>query len=276
VFRLEDGGETLYLRLAETAEPSALAPERAAHEALHALGAKVPRVVRYEPRDATLGRSFMVTTEVPGMPLSWSDAAGPAILRAAGRDLALIGSVPVAGWGWIMRDRGEAPDLAAEHATYRAYALEELDAKLAAAAPLLGGQAAEVALALGHFDAHLGRRGSCLAHGDYDATHIFHADAAYSGIIDLGEIRGADVLYDLAHFALHEGEHVPPGSSEHVLAGYREVAALPDDLPAALPLQAVVIGVDTLARVAGRPGAETYAGFLAGAISRQLARFAAS
>ena len=39
-----------------------------------------------------------------------------------------------------------------------------------------------------------------LAHGDFDCSHIYVADGRYSGIIDFGEIRGANPWYDLAQF----------------------------------------------------------------------------
>ncbi len=48
-----------------------------------------------------------------------------------------------------------------------------------------------------------------LAHGDFDTTHIYEKNCRYSGIIDFGEIRGAEPLYDLGHFQLHDGERLP-------------------------------------------------------------------
>ena len=38
-----------------------------------------------------------------------------------------------------------------------------------------------------------------LAHGDFDATAIFYRDGRYSGLIDFGEIRGTEPLFDLGH-----------------------------------------------------------------------------
>lgn len=39
-----------------------------------------------------------------------------------------------------------------------------------------------------------------LAHGDFDTTHIYQDNGRYTGIIDFGEIRGADRWYDLGYF----------------------------------------------------------------------------
>jgi aminoglycoside phosphotransferase (APT) family kinase protein len=49
-----------------------------------------------------------------------------------------------------------------------------------------------------------------LAHGDFDATHIWLDDhGRYAGIIDFGEMRGADRHFDLGHFLLHDRAPVP-------------------------------------------------------------------
>jgi aminoglycoside phosphotransferase (APT) family kinase protein len=48
-----------------------------------------------------------------------------------------------------------------------------------------------------------------LAHGDFDVTPIFQQDGAYTGLIDFGEIRGAEPFHDLGHFHLHDGEALP-------------------------------------------------------------------
>ena len=45
---------------------------------------------------------------------------------------------------------------------------------------------------------------SRLAHGDFDATHIYQRDGLYTGVIDFGEMRGAEPHYDLAYFLVQD------------------------------------------------------------------------
>jgi Ser/Thr protein kinase RdoA (MazF antagonist) len=108
---------------------------------------------------------------------------------------------------------------------------------------------------------------SYLAHGDLDSTHLYvdpaSARKTFTGIIDFGEIRGADPLYDLGHLLLHDGEGGRPVLLPHLLAGYAQVTPLPDDATDAIRLQALAIGArarhparprpDPLPRLAGAP-----------------------
>lgn len=62
---------------------------------------------------------------------------------------------------------------------------------------------------------------SVLAHGDFDATHIYCDERGYTGMIDFGEIRGAHRIYDLGHFAIENGHLL-----QHLIKGYEEVMPL--------------------------------------------------
>ena len=201
VFRLRRGRHVLYLRFAEE-DGESMAPEAWVHGELRRRGAAVPEVVALEG-DSLLGRSFMVTTAMPGRPLSQARPSREAVV-AAGRDLARIGSLEVAGTGFVRRDRPVPP-------------LRGRDG---------GGPAA-------------------LAHGDFDPTHVYAARGRYSGIIDFGEIRGAPPLYDAAHWALQ-------GPLEPLLAGYAEIATLPDGHEQIIARLSIEIGNHMLRRIARR------------------------
>jgi len=273
VFRLRRGDLTRYLRLAERPEAS-LEPEALVHDRLRALGASVPEVIRFEPFAPELGRSLMLTAEIAGEPL-WAspwDVDVAAILAAAGRDLAIVNQVAVAGFGWVRRDRPGAIDIAAEFPTLRAFALADLDAQLAALSPPLD-PAREAALrrAVTRDDAWSDADGAVLVHGDLDPGHIYHHHGRYTGIIDFGEIRGADGLYDLGHVALHDGERIPVPMLPHLLAGYGEVVPLPPDHVDRISRWGILIALGRLARMAGRPRS-SYHDFLAGALRRLLDR----
>jgi aminoglycoside phosphotransferase (APT) family kinase protein len=107
VFRLRRGDHVLYLRFAEQ-DGESMAPEAWVHGELLRLGASVPEVVALED-DRRLGRSFMVTTAMPGRPSAQGRPSRDVVV-AAGRDLARIGSITVAGAGFVRRD-GAVPPL---------------------------------------------------------------------------------------------------------------------------------------------------------------------
>jgi hypothetical protein len=132
VYRIRRGAETFYLRVLPEADAS-FAPEVRAHALLRARGVAVPEVIYFEHCNAALQRSVMVTTEIPGSHFGHRavDRDTRDILAAAGRDLAVVNSLAVEGFGWIKRDRGEAPRLEAEHPTYRDFVHEHLEQDLA-------------------------------------------------------------------------------------------------------------------------------------------------
>ena len=272
IYRVRRGGTTLYLRLAETAEDS-LGPEVLVHRCLRARGVLVPEVVHFEPFHEALNRSVMITTEIPGTPLTEAPRGIDLrpILIAAGRDLAQVAALEVAGFGWIRRDEPAATHLTAELPTLRDFVLTDLGVHLAVARRFLTAQeirAVEIAIDrdTGWLDVAAGR----LAHGDLDATHIYQRDGRYTGIIDFGEIRGADTLYDLGHVALHDGERLTTPLLPDLVAGFGGVIALPEDHAARIRRWSIIIGVRALARVADRP-AERYRDHLVRAIRAALA-----
>ena len=85
-----------------------------------------------------------------------------------------------------------------------------------------------------------------LVHGDLDVTHIYISDGRYRGIIDFGEMRGADEYFDLGHFLLHDGETRPVELFDSFLAGYNEVTVLPDDHREKVRVSAILLGLRQL------------------------------
>jgi len=270
VYRLRRGRVTLYLRVAEE-DGASLGAEVLVHQMLRQRGARVPEVVHFEPHNDALGRSVMAVTEIPGRPISDGGSASSlaTALVDAGRDLAVINSIGVDGFGWVKRDQPAPSHLAAAHADHRAFALDGLEQHLAVLRGrlLTGAQIELIERAIADHIAWLDTPRASLAHGDLDTTHIYHAGGDYSGIIDFGEIRGADRLYDLGHFALHDGEFLPDSALPYLLVGYRDVVPLPPDHLPRIQLQAILIGVRALARAAHRPRG-AYQAHLAGAILR--------
>jgi aminoglycoside phosphotransferase (APT) family kinase protein len=95
--------------------------------------------------------------------------------------------------------------------------------------------------------------GARLAHGDFDSTAIFQRDGDYSGLIDFGELRGTEPLFDLGHFHLWEHQRTPLPLWEALLAGYREVAAPPTGYEELVARSATLLGLRQLARWLGPP-----------------------
>jgi aminoglycoside phosphotransferase (APT) family kinase protein len=276
VYRIRRGGVTLYLRLAESAAAN-LAPEVLVHKLLLDRGVRVPEVVYFEPFNEALVRSVMVTTEITGDPIgsTYRDNNVAGVLREAGGDLALIHTIPAEGFGWILRDQPAATPLHAALPTVRAFALEDLEARLSSLGPLLAaGETLSIARAIMDGVPLLSAESAALVHGDFDATHIYVRDGHYSGIIDFGEIRGADPYYDLGHFALHDGEQIPYRVLPSLLAGYGELSPLPAEAEPRIWLWSLLIGVRSLARSVARPSGG-YQSHLVTAIRRTLSELTA-
>jgi len=255
VYRVGRGDERFYLRvLPEIGDTCA--PEVRAHALLRERGVRVPEVIYHEPRNEVLGLSVLVTTEIAGRSVAAAGlgATTPAVLLAAGRDLAIINSVAVAGFGWVRRDCAVVAELTGERASNRAFLTEELDGHLALIGAHLVTPPEIVAIrdTIARHDAWLDAAQGSLAHGDLDATHIYQDHGRYTGIIDFGEMRGTDRWYDLGHFAVRDGERIAAPLLPWLLAGYAEITPLPDDQRQRIAFAALLIGIRLAARSLAR------------------------
>jgi hypothetical protein len=220
----------------------------------------------------------MITAEVKGRAIGRSavDSELSQILRAARRDVALLNQVPVEGFGWIRRNVPGDDRLRGEVPTEREFLLADLDRSLSA----LQGTAVESrqverirdivraeAPLLDAWYAHL-------AHGDLDLTHIYCQDGRYTGIIDLGEIRGTGPYYDLGHVRFHDRELLTTMALPYLLEGYQEITPLPTDADRRIALASLLIGVHFFARTHTRLTKPSYLHAVA-AIARDVAAFIA-
>jgi aminoglycoside phosphotransferase (APT) family kinase protein len=253
VYRITRGDESFYLRILP--EPDAtFAPEVCVHQLALEMGCRVPEAIYYEPRDEHLDRSLILTTEISGEPLTSTvdPIIAREVVRAAGRDLARINSIPVDGFGWVTRGDAAVPErLAAEYPDVNTL----LEAEFARAFDELPGDAVPAVSRTALIDAAgLAMRivgdatQARLAHGDFDTSHIFVADGEYAGVIDFGEIRGTPPFYDLGHHRMHDRERLPYATSGWLLEGYRDIAPLPDDIEHRLSALSLLIAVRALER----------------------------
>jgi aminoglycoside phosphotransferase (APT) family kinase protein len=246
VYRAEVDGVPYYLRLAE--EPGQdMTTDALVLERLRAQGVRVPEVVATSPPSAGYPRSWMIMTEVPGLSIArdGTDEEARQAAAAAGRDAAVINSLPVAGFGWVRRDG--AAQLSAELPSYRQFAVSDLPAPWPGALrDAFGPPQLDVLRELAVAEQDRPLRFGHLAHGDLDVTHVYAHDGRYSGIIDFGEMRGADPYFDLGHFLLHDGETRPVRLFSSFLDGYCQVSPLPDGHLEGIRASAILLGLRQL------------------------------
>jgi hypothetical protein len=273
VFRVSRNGDTLYVRLAEDIGEG-MAVEAWVHEELRRRGARVPDVVAIEPVSERLGRGALVVTEMPGRPLSTVQQIAPETLRdvllQAGRDAGIISHVRVEGFGFVSRD--SAPPLRADLPSTRALMLDPFPAMLGRleGGVLDRGVADRARAVIAAHGSLLDGSESRLAHGDFDATHIYVDGDRYAGIIDFGEMRGAPPLFDVGHFAAHGGQ-MDASALPSLLAGYAQRTELPAEHEVMIPLIALVVALRQLDIVAGRR-LEAYEVLLTNAVERLTAQ----
>ena len=263
VYRIVYQDEIFYLRILPE-ENTSFAPEMTVHARLRQMQVKVPEVIHFQHYHEQLQRSIMVTTEIKGHPISQSSFLKEeelyAILVEAGQDLARINSIPVNGFGWIERDRPDTEHLRAQWTTYRAFALEYWGADHAfLAGNILGtAEVTQMEQIFSRYNSWLDIEQGVLAHGDFDTTHIYQQDGQYTGIIDFGEIRGANRWYDLGHFHMRDGEQMPFRTLPGLIRGYRENIPLPDDYEQSIRFTSILINVRALARSLQKRPANRY------------------
>lgn len=275
VYRVGVGNETFYLRVLPE-EGASFAPEVEVHRRLGLLGVRVPEVVYFDGCDEVLQRSVMITTEIKGEPISRSPELTPEeverVVAEAGRELAVINGVGVEGFGWVVREGENLERLLGEKRTFREFALENWEEYLRVMAQhgLSAGEARGLEGMVGRYDDWLEVDEGRLAHGDFDSTHIYQEDGKYTGIIDFGEIRGADSWYDTGHFHLRDGEETSGGLEAALMRGYGEVVKLPEDWTERVRFAGVLINVRALARAMGKGGSGRYVEHLVGVLRKDM------
>jgi Ser/Thr protein kinase RdoA (MazF antagonist) len=252
VYRVQAAGRVVYVRIAEN-DHEDLSVDAALLEHLRAEGLQVPPVVHVEPFDQALGRSVLIVGEVAGEPLAEcrDQRAARRVARAAGGELAVLNGVGVQGFGWVQRQAPVWP-LRATFPNYAEFVVTYLpDPWPGPLAALFSASELDQLRELVASERRRELGAAWLAHGDFDTTSIFQVDGRYTGLIDFGEIRGTEPLFDLGHFLLHDQESAPRPLVDELLAGYGEVVALPADHEELVRRSAVLLGLRQLARWLG-------------------------
>jgi aminoglycoside phosphotransferase (APT) family kinase protein len=263
VYRIAYQKEVFYLRVLPE-ENASFAPEVAVHTQLRQMQVKVPEVIYFEHFHEALHRSVMITTEIKGHPLSQPSSLHEneldAIFVEAGRDLAQINSLAVNGFGWVKRDIKDTSHLHAEYSTYRNAVLEYWDADLAYLSRTILHPSEITALKqiFSHYETLLDGEQGYLAHGDFDTNHIYQESGKYTGIIDFGEIRGANRWYDLGHFHMRDGETLPNRGLSALTRGYEESISLPSNHEQSILFTSILINIGALAKSLRKHPANRY------------------
>jgi aminoglycoside phosphotransferase (APT) family kinase protein len=254
VYRIRRGTEVFYLRIAEEPEDN-LEAEAELHRRLRHLGVRVADIVHVEPFNAGIGRSTLITTEIPGVSLAEISAPerAAAVAEQAGSDLAVINQIPVDGFGFVRRTDRRWP-LHAEYRTYETFLVSFLPQSWPGPlADLFDRPGLTVLEGLIEQERGSHRSTAVLQHGDFDVTPIFGHGGRYTGLIDFGEIRGAEPLFDLGHFHLHDQETTATILLPALLRGYQRVQPLPADHREAIRRSAILLGLRQLCRWLGPP-----------------------
>jgi len=245
VYKLIRDKDVFYLRIADEGEN--MSSEALVHKLLTEKGVKVPKVLCCEDFNKKLGRSYMITSEIVGVPLKKDKKATRESLLEVGKQLALINSIPVKGFGWLDRNKPNAQELVGCYSTYEEFALnqERISNML------------DYLVEKGVFSRPLSEKYLCyvndnknllancdqayLAHGDFSIPHIFFQNGEYVGIIDFGDIRCTSIYHDLAHFYTYNREYF-----EGVLEGYKTVKKLESDCMSKIEFVAMLFAVGKL------------------------------
>ncbi len=222
VYRVREKHRILYLRILP--EDASFAIEVHVHKLLQLRGLHVPQVLYYEERNPLLGLSLMLTEEIPGSPVR--PPANPEVFRAAGREIAIVHSIPVTGFGWI--DRNHPTSLYGVSPSFEAFYAQDIDHGMAcltgagicrSVRDWIHGELESVFTALQTQSARL-------VHGDFDISHIFQLGGNYTGLIDFGEIMGNAPLYDLALFRFYSDLSEDESGFSSLVEGYHEITPL--------------------------------------------------
>jgi len=141
------------------------------------------------------------------------------ILSEAGKQLALIHNVKVDGFGWI--DKRYSNILKGVKRSFLEYYTEYLgnDYSILDQYDFCKEEKTKIKYFIEIGQELLNVDSAVLVHGDFDISQIFHYNNRYSGMIDFGEARGNNHLYDLATFV---GFYQDRQLYSYLLEGYRE------------------------------------------------------
>jgi aminoglycoside phosphotransferase (APT) family kinase protein len=223
VYKIITNESSYYIRFLP--ENDSFGTEVLAHKVLYDAGVRVPHIIDFDHKNNETGLSMMLIDEIPGASIEDDppNANLIDILHDAGQQLALLHTIPVLGFGFI--DKKAFNLLKGEKATFDEYFCEHIDSDIDSMNkyPFSADEKKSIEYYIGLARKSLNVQNAVLVHGDFDISHIFHSNNRYSGIIDFGEIRGNNRLFDLATFVGFYQDRI---SLSYLLEGYNESVKL--------------------------------------------------
>lgn len=213
VWRIVTNQDVYYLRyhanLAE-GQPNIFEPEVIALEQAAKVGAQVPSVLDWSDSCVKFPVPYVVLSEIPGKAVNKDTLTKEqidAITFEAGKDIALVNSIPAIKFGHC-NDRRTIENrriTGNDDSWYNFIQYAESESLvLYEKKKLLSAQEAECIRKIfeqGRKEFAISK--SYLVHGDFDLSHIFQDHGIYTGIIDFGDKRCFDPVYDIAHFNMY-------------------------------------------------------------------------
>ncbi len=149
--------------------------------------------------------------------------------REAGRDLALIHQLPVRGFGFVRRDQGTWPPIG-EFASYEAFIRATLpDPWPGHLRAIFTHRSLTSLLDVIEQERRRSLARATFTHGDFDLTHILCLSGRYTGLIDFGEMRGAEPTFDFGVFLFANTGTERASLVDSLIAGYQTAVPLEDD-----------------------------------------------
>lgn len=246
VYRLERGGIVYYLRILSKGKLASTEVE--VHKKLLEHGVHAPVVEAYEDNNPELGASYMIVKEIGGTSVESQtgeilDEDFDKVLFSAGQDLAKVNSIPVKGFGRMVK--ANQSELAASYKSYDEYMLEnfaEMINELRAGGILDAQMADSIKGKILQNRKLLQYEEAVLAHADLDLSHIFSDGGEYKGMIDFSGMSGTGPYHDLAYFRFRCGQE----ASQKLVKGYQTVRPLAEDYEARIQLEGLIIAVKKL------------------------------
>jgi aminoglycoside phosphotransferase (APT) family kinase protein len=245
VYRISTPQQVSYLRVAPE-QTFSWASEVTVYQILHSYGLHVPDVIAFEPAHPDLQRSLLLLTAIPGISLRDSPLAfqSAPVLIAAGRELALLNQIPLAGFGWMNRQLPGNPATGAfaHHRDYVQQQLEQPLHSLRTSTLLTAADVRAIETLLERSAPQLTIQQGFLVHGDLSPAHIFHHGAQFTGMID-PDLKVSHPLYDLGHVRV-----LYPDVFVHLVTGYETVRRLTEDDQQQIRLWSVIIATRKLGK----------------------------
>ena len=242
VYKLTDNNQIAYLRICPKYLPSEV--EAYAHNLMLQQGVKVPEILYIGKEETSLNDlTFLITSEVKGKSINnsslLSETEKREVLLEAGKDIAKINKIQTKDFGYISFIKGKK---------LKGYAHSYLEIINDALIKLKEIETSNeltkdtISKLYEYIEKNksimMKDKKSFLAHGDVSLNHIYQNNGKYTGIIDFGNIKGANILHDLAYIYTFEND-----SFQDILDGYKTVTNLPKNYMKRIHIEAMIFGV---------------------------------